>query len=885
MEPSTSPVSPRAEEEPSLSVAASFEQQVDRDPGRLALRTPDRSFTFDALDRWANRVARSALEVRGERLEPMALLVGRGPSAIAGILAAFKAGKISLFLDASLPEARLRFLLEDAGAGLLVGGGESLPLARTLAAATGIPLVDVEAAGPVCETRPALHVPPDAPAYILYTSGSTGVPKGVVNSHRNLLWNARVGAGFTGMTSSDMALLVSSPGAGQGLALFQALLSGAAVYPFDVRSAGLPALRDFLAAEEITLYQSVPAVFRSLVKTFRDGERLPALRVVRLGGDTVRREDVLLFQRHFSGPCRLRVSYGSSETGPIASHFIDAAAPLPSGPVPVGRPYEGVEVRLLDEDGRDVAPGEVGEITVRSRHLALGYWRQEAMTRERFLPDPAGGAERIVRTGDLGQLRPDGLLVHRGRKDFQVKVRGHRVEVGEVEEALRALPGVEDAAVAASAGSDGENRLVGYVVWKGRPGSTRALRGGLSRTLPAHMVPALFVSLPSLPLTARGKVDRAALKPPKAEFTAPEGEVVGPRDDVEATLVALWEELLGTRPVGVRHDFFELGGDSLLAVELFALIEQRTGRYLPLSEFVGASTIELLARKLREPAPARWPCLVPLQPLGSRLPFYCMSWAEGEVLAYASLATRLGPDRPVYGLRRDRLEDHRPRYTRVEQMAAQYVEEIRALQPEGPYLIGGLSGGAFVAFEMAQQLREAGHEVGALLLLEPPRLGRRAGRSFAAPDPGSLRNTGGLVRKVRLFWAKWRLWDEEERGVELGRSVARLRRRIAPIGAVRPARTDASPAGAPRSAAASPDDVLNDVEPYAPRTYPGRATLVLARHERYRRERLREWRALVAGGLDVRVVPGIHAAIVQEPFVRVLAREVEACLSAGAGER
>jgi len=870
----------RGDGELERTVEVSFEEQVDREPGRVALRSPGGDLTFDALDRWANRIAWGALEARGEGLEPVAILVGRGPAAIAGILGAFKAGKIGLFLDASLPRERLRFLLEDAGAGLVVAGGESLPLARALAAEVGIPLVDATAGGQVPERRPGLHGSPDDPAYILYTSGSAGVPKGVVRSHRSLLWSANVGARFGGMTSSDRALLVASPGAGQGLQMFQALLAGASVTPFDVRSEGLPALRDRLAAGEITLYQSVPAVFRSLVGTFRPGESFPGLRTVRLGGDTVRREDVLLFRSRFREPCRLRISYGSSETGPIASHYLDASTPLPPGPVPVGRPYEGVEVRVVGEDGREAGPGEVGEITVRSRHLASGYWRQEALTRERFLSDPAGGEERVCRTGDLGFLRPDGLLVHLGRKDFQVKIRGNRVEVGEVEEALRALPGVADAVVAAHAAPGGENRLVAYVVWIGRRGTARALRAGLSRTLPEHMVPAAFVPLPALPLTPHGKVDRAALAPPLREGVPAEGLAVAPRDDVERELAGLWEGLLKVRPIGVRHDFFELGGDSLLAVELFAMIERRMGRYLPLSTFVGASTIELLAARLREEPPRAWPCLVPLQALGSRPPFFCVSWAEGEVLAYGRLAARLGPDRPVYGLRRDRLEDRRPRYTRVEEMAAQYVGEILAVRPEGPYHVGGLSGGAVLAFEIAQQLRAAGREVGALVLMEPPRLGRRAGRA-EAPDPGRLRETGGLVRKLRLYGAKWRLWSGREREADLRRQVARLWGRIAPTAGGRTGRSAAPGAGAAGGAAAGPDDALNHVEPYAPREYPGRATLVLARHERYRRERLREWQALVTGGLEVRAVPGVHAAIVQEPFVRVLARELSECLSAG----
>ena len=417
-----------------------------------------------------------------------------------------------------------------------------------------------------------------------------------------------MGARFSGMTPSDKALLVASPGAGQGLALFQALLEGAAVYPFDVRTAGLPALRDWIAAEEITLYQSVPAVFRSLVKTFRPAR---AFRACGSSGSEATPCGARTWSSS-SATSASRAACGSATEAPRPDRSpatsCGATTSLPSGPVPVGSPYEGVEVRLLDEDGREAGPDEVGEITVRSRHLALGYWRQEALTRERFLPDPAGGAERICRTGDLGQLRPDGLLVHRGRKDFQVKIRGNRVEVGEVEEALRTLPGIEDAAVAAARGT-------------GRRESPRRLRGveravrlhaGASRRALADAAGshgAGRVRLPPRP-SADGAGQGGSRRPeglPSRRARRAEGELVDPRDDVEKELVVIWEGLLGIRPIGVRHDFFELGGDSLLAVELFALIESRMGRYLPLSSFLHASTIELLAKKLREAPPRDGP--------------------------------------------------------------------------------------------------------------------------------------------------------------------------------------------------------------------------------------------------------------------------------------
>ena len=855
------------EEDLERSITARFEKQVALYPDRLALRSRTCSLTYAALDRWVNRIAWGVLELRGDGVEPMGILLDDRVAAITATLAASKAAKISLQLDPSLPRDRLRGLLDDAGAGLLVSAGATLPFARSLAAEAGLQVVDAGAPS-ARESPPGVHVSPDTPAYILYTSGSTGRPNGVVNSHRNVLWGAWQGSLQNRITAEDRALLVASPASGQAIAIFQALLNGGTILPFDIESEGLPALRDWLRDERITVYHSVPAVFRSLVDTFRDGEAFPLLRLVRLGGDTIRREDVELFQRRFRPPCLLRIGYACTETGSITCHFIDTATPIGEGPVPVGRPTKGTEVRLLDESGRDAGKNEAGEIMVRSRYLALGYWRREELTRERFLPDPAGEDRRIFRTGDLGRIRPDGLLEHLGRKDFQVKIRGFRVEAAEVEAALRKLPGVGDAVVAASQGASGEKRLVGYVVWSGPPSSWRAVRAELATKLPDHMVPQAFVALPRLPLNARGKVDLLALPPPRPEKAEKGDDFTGARDDVERQLVEIWERLLAVRPIDVRSDFFELGGDSLLAVESFAEIERVMKRYVPLSVFAEVSTIESLAQKIRE-APPRWPCLVPIHPRGTRPPFFCVHTATGEVLSYRALAQRLGSDQPFYGLRCDRLEDQRPRHARLQDMARQYIEEIRTIQPAGPYRIGGHSGGALIAFEMARQLREAGEEVSSLLLMDPPCLRGPEGE----PDETAGRavgRLGKLLQWVAFYVTKLRLLDGEERAAYVREKALKLMREG--LRAAAPFHEDAEDAaGAP--------SVRDHTEPYVLLAYPGRATIFLARWQPFRGDRLREWRRVVSGGLDVRVVPGFHSHVVQEPFVRVLAHELEECLA------
>jgi amino acid adenylation domain-containing protein len=863
------------------SITARFERQVACAPDRPAVRSRRHTLTFDGLDHWANRIARSVLAIRGVRLEPVALLLGDRVTAIAGILAAFKAGKISLFLDPSLPKDRLRYLLDDSGAGSVVSGKEALPLARSLASEAGLPLIDVEASDSTAsEERPGLYVAPDTPAYILYTSGSTGQPKGVVYSHRNVLRGCRMSSQRNGMSETDRVLLVASPGSAQGhYGIFQALFNGGALYPFDIELEGLPALRDWIAEERITVYHSVPSVFRSLAKTFRPGESLSSVRLVRLGGDTVRREDVELFQRSFSEPAQLRIGYACTETGSITTHFISTTTPLEDGPVPVGRPGEGVEVLLVDESGQEVGTNEVGEITVRSDRLALGYWRRDELTREQFLSDPAGGPKKTYRTGDLGRFRPDGLLVHLGRKDFQLKIRGNRVEAGEVEAALRAHPGVEDAAVVARPGPGGENRLVGFVVWKESPVSTRRLRHELSRSLPDHMVPAAFVSLPRLPTTARGKIDRAALTAPELESPAEEnGEFTGARDDVERQLTEIWEKLLGGRQLDVRSDFFEMGGDSLLAVELFAQIEAQMGRFLPLSLFAGASTIESLAARLREKAPERWPSLIPIQPLGSKSPFYCVSWAEGEVLSYAPLAARLGSGRPFFGLRRERLGDGRPRHTGVEEMAAQYIAEIRAFQPNGPYHVGGLSAGGGIAFEIARQLAADGQEVGALVLMEPALPIGDHGDPKNPNKEVRLSRTRLLVENASWYWRKWSLFDGAERVSVVRRKAVKalrwLRKAETPFRSLSEPLTDSSVVTSELVSMAE----QTRVQRYTPKVYPGRATLFLASHRRSRRDLRQIWRRLVPAGLEIRVVPGFHESIIQEPFVRILAPLVAECL-------
>ena len=452
-------------EEVEQSIPARFERQVDRYPEQPAVKVGTHQLTYTEINRAANRVARAILARRGHGEEPVALLLEHGASLISAILGVLKVGKIYLPLDPSYPLARSGYILEDAGAALIVTNNRHLALAGRLNQA-GRPLLNIdELDSTYPEVNLGLPVPPDALAYILYTSGSTGRPKGVVQNHRNVLWDIREYTNTLHISPDDrMTLLYSCSVNGSVRGIFGALLNGASLYPLDIKEEGLNGLADLLSREEITFFHSVPTVFRHFVGALTGTERFPKLRLIRFGGERVLARDVESYRKHFPDDCQLYTGMGATETGHVRHYFHDKRTPITSGVVPTGYAVEGKEVLLLDDAGREVGVGHAGEIAVRSRYLALGYWRKPDLTRAAFLHDPAGGPERIFRTGDMGRMHPDGCLEHLGRKDFQVKVRGYRIEAAEIETALLGLAGVREAVVVAREAVPGEHELVAYVV-------------------------------------------------------------------------------------------------------------------------------------------------------------------------------------------------------------------------------------------------------------------------------------------------------------------------------------------------------------------------------------------------------------------------------------
>jgi len=845
------------------SIPARFEEVAARYPDRPAVVARDGSLSFRELDHLANRVAWGLLARIGEGTAPVGLLIHQGAELVAAILGVLKAGKMYLPLDPSHPWPRSEAILEDAGVALVLTDQAGSAAAATFAA-TGRVVVTVDRL--VAESPngpPGLALSGDSPAYIYYTSGSTGRPKGVYDSHRNVLHNILRYTNSLRISCEDRLTLLQSPAfSGAVSSLFSALLNGAAVFPYDVPQEGIGRnLAVWLVGHRITVYHSVPMIFRSLPQ---GNLRFPSVRVIRLEGDAASKQDVELFRRHFEPGCILVNGLGATETGLTRQFFVRRETPLADGIVPIGYQTPDMEALLLDEAGKEVGVGTVGQIAIRSRYLALGYWNQPELTRAAFVPGAPGSDERIYLTGDLGRLRPDGCLEYLGRSGSTLKIRGHRVEPAEVEHALMSLDAVREAAVAGREDRDGAPRLVAYLV----PATTPpvpipVLRQALAGTLPDFMIPSRFVFLDRLPAGEHGKVDRGALPAPEDVPAARTTPCVAPRDSIEERLVRAWEDLLSHGPIGVTDNFFDLGGDSLLAASLLLSLEELAARELPSTTVVSAPTIRQQAEIVRTGLVPSEEILVPLRSGGTRPPFFCAVEHGGRAHAgLAAWARHLPADQPCIAIQSPSLADPAAPLTSIEAVAAASIMAVRSLQPHGPYYLGGRCFGAVVALEMAHQLLAQGEAVALLFFLDVTPVDFPA---LASPAACRRFRRHLLIERLRAELVRVgqrRLW---KRGPYLVRELARGIWRLGRAGVTR---------WHIRRGHALPPSLrgVGHVNQQAfalhsSRTWPGRLCLVLQADQRhlYHADPTRDWDPLATGGYDIHYLDG---PATQEPQSR-----------------
>jgi amino acid adenylation domain-containing protein len=551
--------------------------------------------TFHELNAAANRIAHGVLDRCGAGPGAVALILPHDAPLIAAALAVLKAGKTLMVLNPSDPSSRHEQLREDVEAALVLTDEEHRGLA--LRAGFAEARIMNVAKAPDGSAHPSANIEPspDDVAFISFTSGSTGRPKGVMQTHRNAVHNALRNVSALGLRPDDRVTLLAQLVTGHGLnACWLSLLNGSAVCPFPLADRGPAPFAAWLAETGVTALVASVAAFRLLVPAL-DGRRFPAVRIVRLGGDPVLRADFDAYRAHFEDTCLFANAFSATECGTVTTNVVTFDADVGSDAVAVGTPVEGMDFVLLDQHGAEVPAGDVGEIVVRSAYLSPGYWRDEALTAERFVRNGPGTNAGLYHTGDLGCVGMDGALTVEGRKDLRVKIRGSRVEMAEVEGALASRPEVQQAAVCARPAARGGPKLTAYVTAApGQELSTTSLRRALESRLPRYAVPTEFVPVDALPRTPTGKVDRRRLAQIEPPSPAP-GSVEPAIGETEELLADIWSEAFECESVGREEDFFALGGDSLTAGVISARVHAVTGVEFELGVFSDAPTVATMA--------------------------------------------------------------------------------------------------------------------------------------------------------------------------------------------------------------------------------------------------------------------------------------------------
>ena len=902
------------------TIHAMVEAQVSRHPEAIAVTWGEQTLTYQELNTRANQLAHRlrALGVGPDQV--VALCLERSPEMMITLLGILKAGGAYASLDPTYPAERLAYMLADSRATVLVtaGNGPTFSAESPVNGATGgngarpvVLRLDLEA--PALGREPVSNPAPGATAenlaYVSYTSGSTGRPKGVCIPHRavnRLLLNTD----YIALGASDAVLQIANCAFDAStFEIWGALLHGAklVIVPSEVVLAPREFARE-LRTRRITALFVTTALFNQLSR------HAPGLfqnvRTVLFGGEAVNPDCVRDVLQN-GPPERLLHVYGPTETTTFATWHEVREVPRGAKTIPIGRPLANTTLYVLDGNRQPVPIGVAGELYIGGDGLARGYWNQPELTAEKFVPNPfaistGGRADaaderteasnlRLYRTGDRVRWRSDGVIEFLGRIDRQVKLRGFRIELEEIESVLEKHPNVEQAMVVVREGASGERRLFAYVAARGQPTPGAELRAHLRRSVPDYMIPAGFVAVENFPLNANGKVDRAALPAPETDRPEATRVFSAPKDAVERQLAGIWERVLEVRPVGVHDNFFELGGHSLAGVRLFAGIEQEFGRKLPLASLFQGPTVAQLAALLRaesggetsgrRQAAGAGDSLVALQAGGNRPPLFFVHGAgTGNLWAYANLVPHLEPDQPVYAFE-SRAAKGGEELPDLETMAAHYIQEMRRVQPHGPYFIGGYCFGGNVAYEMAGQLEAAGERVGLVALLDS-----------APPSGPYYRIPWWSPVYAARFAANAAFWLNDFLGMPAEERRTYVVRKFRAWGRKRWRRPGAK--GGVDSAGVDLDAII-DASLYTedelriwrvhvdaawkhrPKRYGGRVTLFRTRGQPFlcSLDPQFGWGELAEGGVGVVKIPGAHEKIFLEPHVRVLGAKLSACLA------
>jgi len=826
--------------------------QAELAPDKTAVIWKEQQLSYRRFNSRANQLAHYLAERGVGPNVKVAICLNPSLDFAVAVLGVLKSGAACVPLDPKYPQERLAYMLRDVGAEVLITERGMLSADSSAGCEVLFLAEKSDALDTWPTSNPGTSATPSDIAYVIYTSGSTGKPRGVLLPHAGLVnYNFNMAREYA-MSPADRVLQFCSVSFDIAVEeLFITWLSGATlVMKSDEMPLAVPEFLSWVERNGITVLDLPTAYWHEWMHQVSE-LRKPApddLRLVIVGGEKV---SAKAYAAWVCSVSRVRWvnTYGPTE-GSIAATMYEPKSDSDVIPenIPIGRPVANVRIYLFDPQLNPVPVGIAGELHIGGIGVARGYLNRPELTAEKFISDPfsAEPGARLYKTGDLACYLPSGEIEFVGRTDDQVKIRGFRVELGEIEFALAKHPGVREVAVVTREDQAGDKRLVAYVVPAQQAALTaQDLRRYLQKQMPDHMVPSAFAILSAMPLTPNGKIDRRGLPAPEAEVSA---ETTSATDVLESQLVRIWEDVLGKKRIGIRDNFFELGGHSLVAAKLMYRIGQMLGKNLPLAMLVGSPTIEQLAAALRQDGWSHhWSSLVPIQPSGSEPPFFCIHGVGGNAIGFHELGRRMGPDYPFYGLQSQGLDGKHSCHTSIEEMAAHYISEICSVQPEGPYFVGGFSFGGLVAYEMAQQLRASGHEVGLLVLFDT--------------YPGNLKAVGTSLIDLLLHPTLQHWFHDLPRiaGKRIRRSLKNWR--------------------VPQVLRDVRDSNTMAADRYKLRPYAGKTALVRAAEKSLRstEDPLAAWNGLISN-LDIHEIPGDHYDMLVEPQVNSLAECLKSCI-------
>lgn len=865
-------------------VTTLFNFWVATNPQKTAITQATYHWSYQELSNSAHHLAMVLLNYGVQPGDAIALYGTKSFGLIASMLGILLSGGVLVTIDSQLPAERQQIILSAANAKYSIyidGEHPQQPNticvdSKTAAVTNNLPSHQQITALPTIQ--------PDDAAYIFFTSGTTGVPKGVLGCHKglahflnwqrqtfNIAENDKV-AQLTGL-SFDVVLRD----------IFLPLTSGATLCLPEVSAQIAPdQILHYLQHQQITVLHTVPSLARSWLAHVPPEVTLVNLRWLFFAGEPLPETLIQQWRQTFPASGEIVNLYGPTETT-LAKCYYQIPTPPTPGVQPIGLPIPQTQALVLTPHHQLCGIGELGEIVIRTPFRSLGYINNPTENQARFVQNPWSNNEQdlLYFTGDYGRYRPDGLLEILGRRDQQVKIRGIRIELGEIESILTQHPDIFQAVVITREDIADDKRLVAYIIPHAHTVTNiNDLRRFLSSQLPQYMVPTAFVTLNTLPLTPNGKLDRRALPIPQSDSQT---TYIAPRNQIEQQLAEIWQQILGVDAIGIRDNFFELGGHSLLAAKLFWQIEQKFGQNLPLAILFQLGTIEALAEILNSEQQTvnlhnNWSSLVAIQPQGNKPPLFCVHGLGGEVLCFRELAMYLGTDQPFYGLQAIGLDGKQPPLTKIAEMATHYLQEIKTIQPHGPYFLAGYSFGGNVAFEMAQQLHRQGESVEILVLLDTNRFGSEQRLPFHQRIGEHWQN----LRTMRLAYIRqrlevWRNWaiDNFQRQQYLWKNQSQesaLKANYLLDITQNLLETD------------DYIDIINTniqaIKEYHYHVYPGRV-LLLRTEDKNRLEAVGVqydpqfgWGELVTGELDIEYIPGSHLNLLQEPFVQVLAKKL-----------